>query len=547
MSTPLVKTTAILSSIGPLSNIEIISGTVSLDGSRVPYAAASVTVARTDIPDLDDVDPRGGIRAEIVVSDGTTTRDFDLSVQSMTVDPRNNRVTFELASDEALLEQYTAMADDLRGAYGVMSLSTVINRVLNDVTGGSITTADSVSAATAVASTNLIRNPRVGAGITDWVAVGGLLTTRYTSGGPLASAPSYFGFQAPPGGGAVPSAQVLYDQQAVSVSPGKKYVLTAWVYADGARGMRLQAIAFDGTNNARAYTAYTDVTPNYTWKAVGIVFTAGPEVTRIRPTVTPIGGLSAGEYIRVSALRLSEWTGGGDLVTQTAAADAHYFDGSSPSGVAPYTGGPIYSYEWVGEAHASISKRTPVGNYPTPQQMTWPAGEKAWEFIRRVCTFYKRRLWCDEDRVWRMMNPDTWSVAGTVEIVGMNSVDVSDTIALGDPDEYATGVIAPYEWTSQDGTRNRVLDVAGTPEQVRVMPAMNAPYPGPGVAQEILDRMSGRGAVIDVTALTNYAATPGMTAEITLPGEATRELYLMSVSWDLRTRLMSVGTRALIV
>lgn len=534
MSTPILEPTSYLASLGPLTDVPIIDGTLSLDEKRVPYASGTVTVALADIPDLDDVDPRGMIRAEVIASDGTTTRDFDLSVQSLEVDENRGTATFTLASDEALLQQYTALSDDLTVPQNPFTSVVQVNDyVLGEVTGASLTAVDNVSLDIRADSENLIRNPRVGVNVADWVQVGGLLTTRYTSGGPDPTlAPTYFGFQA--GGAGSATAQVFFDQNAVSITAGKKYVLSVAVYADGARQMRLDGVMFDGTNNPVNYTPTATVTPASTWQRIEVTFEATPGTARLRPRVTPVGGLAGSEYIRVSAWRLSEWTGGG------LGTDSVYFDGAFPDT-------SIYDHSWIDGAHASISRRQVVNPLdPSPEETTWYTGMSAWDYLLPINTLQNRRLWCDEDRLWRCMNPDTWTVAGTITITGMNATEAANVVALGNPDEYATGVIVRYVWTSLDGTQNEVLDVAGTEAQVRQV-TLNSPYPGrDGAAQAILDRMVGRGAVLTLTALADYLATPGKTASVTIPGRSTVNLRLSSVEWDLNSGLMRVGTRAVI-
>lgn len=512
--------------IGPYTGLRIIEGsTVSLDVTRTPYASASVTVALADIIDRVEVDPRGDVRAIVHGTDGTTPRDFDLSVQTLDVDDQAGTVTFGLESDEALVQQYVTFTDrdELVNAF---ALADVVGFPVFVATGEAFDFADNIPITALSPSENLIRNPRMGTSIIDWTMTGGLLTNRQTSGGP-SGCPTYFEMQA--GGSGSATASLFLDQDTISTTPGKLYVLSVWVRAYGVRQVRLLAQLFDDSGNTLGYAGGNTVTPAGSWVRISASFYGG---ARVRPSVNPVAGLAGSEFWNVTGWRLSESTGDAD-------ADALYFDGAT-------TDTTSYDYSWADEAHASVSRRAVVDlSQPTAESLIWKAGDSGWRFIIALLAKFNRRVWCDEERKWYMMNPDTWSVSGTLEIDGLSATQAGERIELGNTDEYASGVFLRHRWTGTDGQRYERVDTAGDESHVRVI-ELDTPYPGPGAADAILARMDGRGSVLDVTALADFTATPGMTAQVTLPGEAMRELAVTAVEWQLTTGLMRVQTRALI-
>lgn len=129
MTTPFLRPEAVAEIDGVDYDVE--QGDVSLDSSRVPYAEATTVLPFLDDTTLDWLDPRAGIRVPLSCGDATDVpRVFNLGLRARTVDHVAKTVTLRTASDEAILQRYTALADDRTPLTLASSLRAVVNHVL---------------------------------------------------------------------------------------------------------------------------------------------------------------------------------------------------------------------------------------------------------------------------------------------------------------------------------------------------------------------------------------------------------------------------------
>jgi len=237
-------------------------------------------------------------------------------------------------------------------------------------------------------------------------------------------------------------------------------------------------------------------------------------------------GLSAGILV-VDAVMV---TTGGEVVP--------YFDGLM-------TTDAHYTYTAAGTPHESATTRKPKVNRP-PELFTWKPGVSAWDFLEPLTSSAGYRLFCDENRVWRLIDPSTYAVPGVITIAAFNTVTGSDTISRSDPEVFCTGVVVQYTWEDESGIIQIEYDTAGTPGKVYLL-EYRLPYPGPGAAANILARRSGTGRTQDVTALSNWLATPGMEVTITMPDVLQQRGKIAAVDFSLSDdSLMQIGSRGLI-
>lgn len=125
-----------------------IEGPVTIDSSWSPYAQSTVVLHLDDFEAAIDIDPRTPLRATLaptvtgafaVNGAGDTVwvpdagRRFDLGVRSRRVQFEDRTVTLELASDEALLQDYAPLVDDTGPWSLASSLRSVCNYVLSKV------------------------------------------------------------------------------------------------------------------------------------------------------------------------------------------------------------------------------------------------------------------------------------------------------------------------------------------------------------------------------------------------------------------------------
>src|SRR5690606_29127498 len=74
-----------------------------------------------------------------------------------------------------------------------------------------------------------------------------------------------------------------------------------------------------------------------------------------------------------------------------------------------------YTYSWSGDTDASASERTPVT--PRPREMfAWRPGESLWDFLQPLMEASGLRLFCDEERAWRLVDLSTYETSGLVVV-----------------------------------------------------------------------------------------------------------------------------------
>lgn len=522
-----------------LEGTSIVEGTAGVDMSRVPYAAASFQVPRVDDTLGELLDPRNGQRVQIQAGDDLagTSRLFDLGIRSRTVDHRQKLIRIEAASDEALLMDYAPLVDDW-GPYDVAgSLRAVCDYVLGKI-GASLAAAPATDADVTPHwnQTNLIPNPNCNVDTTHWGAVftggGAGSLTRGVPGGatiPGGNPGGYARVNVATGTAGIVSARygVAVADNIPNVTAGTMYTASGFIVHNnpGVKQIRLWVGFKDDTGRTiLGVTQYATADPN-TWAPITISAIAPVGATHAALEYGVNDGMSAGQFVGVTGCVLAEGT-----------LNDLWHDGSKPDDA-------NYTYDWQPDPNNSPSARTAIVERPL-ESLKWPAGTSAWAFLEPLCASVGLRLFCDEQRVWRLIDPQTYSLDRTVTAAPYNTTEGTDGIDRDDA-QYITGVIVRYTWTDEAGTARTRDDTAGEAGKVLLI-ELPTPFPGAGVAAAILTRRAGQGRVQDVTCLPDWAATPGMGAAISLPGTTDQLGTVQSVEWDLATGLMRLGTRGIL-
>lgn len=513
--------------------VRIEAGSATLDALAVPYAVADIDVPSTFRGPLEGIDPRDDIRVVINAADlaGGTSRTFDLGVRERTVDHVAKTIRISLASDEALLIDWVALVEDATALGLQGSLRGIVDHVLAVTVGASLEAGGpDVPMPALVDAQNLIRNPRVRDNTTDWAATwssGGMTTGRNASGGP-AYAPTYFWVRAD---SASTGAYFYLNEAAVSVSPLTRYRLSATVRAAGPQSVALDAWIMDGSSTIIQAVTPKPVVPGGQWTRLDVEFWTASTAVKIRPRITVAGTMPAGTYLDLTAWRLS--------VATADPGDVGYFDGDTPDTAQ-------YEFSWSqGNGNTPSSRRVLIPA-ATPDAFVWGVGTSAWDFLQPLVTVAGMRLFCDERRVWRLIDPGAYAVPGFVTVAGFNATSGSDTISREDSEVFATGVVVRYRWRDANGNEQVAYDVAGTPNKV-VIVEYAQPFPGPGAAAAILARRNGTGRTQAVTAAIRWDATPGMEASISLPATPEQQGKVQAIVFSLGDdALMDITTRGLI-
>jgi hypothetical protein len=200
----------------------------------------------------------------------------------------------------------------------------------------------------------------------------------------------------------------------------------------------------------------------------------------------------------------------------------------------------------LGRHSATLEPGYSGGTVAEPEATLWDPGVKAWDYLNSFLEAASLRVWSDENRKWYLTERAT-TTPGHLNVTPTNAmVSHSDTMAY-DPAAYFDAVVVEYRWTDADNLSQIAYDVAGNtvPRSAFTIRHSDTVYPGPGAAQGLLDRMTGRGRVIDVDAVSRYNATPGQAVTITPPAGFDQNGFIVSVEWAWPDAEMQVRSRNL--
>jgi hypothetical protein len=503
--------------------VQLESGTVTLD-ERTTYAQADLTLALDGTSD--GIDPRdSALRANITAQsrDGAP-RTFNLGVRSRSIDHAGRKVTLRCASDEELVADWAPLAEDSTALDHQGSLEDIVNHVLGEaLPGASLAYADDVPFPVSWDSANLIDNPGAQSGTTGMnvndVSVTASTTTWAASGGasflmydPTSS--NSYGY---------------YSLETLGASNDRTYTASGTIYLQAPVGGSVSAqarrIVVAITTSTGPVFVQSAQAPNATG-ATRLAVKFRLPANALTAALFYFHGHSTG-FIWWDDLRLSEGDGIRDR-------DIGRLDGNMADD-------DLYAYEWDDAANASTSRRTAFNPVP-PETLVWPVGVSGWDFLLPITNAANRRLFCDEDRVWRLVSEEYGLPSVVIAPVARTSQ--GDDEISRDGDLWADGVVVEYEWDDAFGATQKAYDVAGAPGKVRRV-RFERPYPGPGAAAGILSRMTGQGRQQTATILTDYSATPGMETSISLPGTDDQRGRLVAVEFDLHSAFMDITARGL--
>lgn len=555
----LPRATAVFDDSTPL---DISEGSVTLDTGKAPYCLADLEVPLLDESILEDLDPYANQRVVITASangfwgeggspipgedlypaddlypeivpawEPSDEREFDLVLTGRTVSHDRRSVSLDLASDEAILQRFSDVTDDPTPRSHEASLRSLVSYVITKaIPGATLEPGPDADVTAQWAVTNMLANPSgeadaAGVAPSNWT-IGqfgsGLVTV--TMGSPIAvSGTRAVGWTTVAGGDSnIIPVNASTGARTFSVTPGKWYVWSYYVCSTAARTARaaIQWWSAGGTVLSSQVFGTTVATTNTAFQRACVIAQAPEGTTHAYPYVNIANAAATNVY--VDAAMFYE---GDELVP--------YFDGSSTL--------PGYTVAWSNVAHASTSTRTPIVER-SPALFLWEAGVSAWEFLAPLVAMSGLRLWCDEKRRWRLLDPALYSVPGRVVAQVSNTSRGDDSIDSLSP-QYSTGVVLVYTW-SENGVNLRRVDAAGTGPYV-LREEINKPFPGPGRAAARLLKLQGQGRTQEVTIGADYTVSPAMEIGIRLPGTFDQLGTLTKVTWQLKRGLMDLGSAGL--
>lgn len=521
MSTPILRPTVAVDVNGDIHEPE--GGNVKLDMTTAPYATSVIELELLDDEDLEWLNPANGVRVPFVCgAHGTNLRPFDLSLRSRVVSHDRKRVTLRLSSDEALLMKYRALTLDKGARAHQASLRAVCNYVLGMIGAALEPGSDDADVTAYWPLTNILPNP----------SAQGTVGTYFIAAGNVPSASIALDNQGSPPYG---STSVLWLSSAAgwaslslrqhTARPGDMMTASAYVRQINNLPVRIRFNWRDSENELIRSDVGAAVNADSTWNARPYITAKAPAGTARVGVILEFQSTAGGQGCRADGMMLYK---GDELVP--------YHDGANtPAG---------YLTAWTDAANASQSTRTPFVER-LPELFVWQPGQTAWDFLLTITAVAGFVLWCDEERRWWLARPEDRAVAGLVNVAPTTTRRGEDELSDESDEAAITGVVVRYRWRDLEGTQHEAYDSAGTPENVLVV-ELDKAYPGPGIAAGMLARRSGTGRVQRVDVLARWNTTPGMTAQIALPGAPPTIGRVTDVNFDLRLGLMGLGTTGLI-
>lgn len=187
-----------------------------------------------------------------------------------------------------------------------------------------------------------------------------------------------------------------------------------------------------------------------------------------------------------------------------------------------------------------------TGNVVEAEATIWEPGHKAWDYLDAFLEAASLRIWADEIGRWYLTERQT-TTPGHLNITPTNTMISHVDSMVYDPNLWYDAVVIEYRWVDALGENQVAYDAAGNtvPRSALTLRKDDTAYPGPGAAQGILDRVQGRGRVIDVDAVSRYNANPGQAVTITPPTGFDQNGFLVSVEWRFPDAEMSLVSRNL--
>ena len=336
-----------------------------------------------------------------------------------------------------------------------------------------------------------------------------------------------------------PSSSLSYIRSdPITVTPGETYVASAMFCmntvaasgtVDSTRARRIQIVDAATSNSlALSNQGAASVSSAMSPLSLEVTIPAGVTSVWVRLWLGSTVGNAYWDAVKFAV------KGGG------YAADLAYIDGAQ-------TATTKYTYAWSGTAHASTSTRTDISNTNRDSDaFTWDPGESLWDFVQPLVEASGLRLFCDSSRKWHLVDPATWSVAGTVTIAqGSNVTVATDTISRNS-DEWFDSVVIKYSWlNARSGLPSVRYDSAGSSGGKTLLIEKTKPFPGAGAAASFLTKAAGRGRVVDPEAISDYTAEPAKGLSVSLPSSPVQTGKVSAVTWRFPDGTMTIKSRDL--
>lgn len=527
----------------PDRELSLRGGSITLDDTSAPHVQGHIEIAwpghwevvPDDLPTafggpvwvrdddvLDALNPNLSTPRVRVEVDGTypsfsAHREFDLGIRDRVPDQVSRVVQLEIASDEALADDYAPLVDDAGPFSLAGSLRAVVNYALGEaIPGAALASIPAIDADVTPywSLTNLITNPSAEVNTTGWAAGTGTSAISRITGAvpPTVSGTASFRWTAAAAGQAF-----LSQTSAMPVTAGRSYVFSGYFLGTTTLRQVQPMIRFSTAAGETLKDLYgpSALASTSEWKRF------------VQVVEAPAGATQATVHIRSVTNAAGQFHYADGLMFHEGTRAVPYFDG----GTADDT---HYTYDFSGDvAHASPSVRTPLIERD-PDSLIWPAGVSALEFLRPLVQAAGFRLVCDETRTWTLRD-ENYVAEGSMNVrYGVNLIDGSEAIRR-DSGLWFDAQVTVYRWTDRDGIRRQALDpYALTDPPTRVNRVeIEAPYPGPGRSEYAVRRAQGRGREVDASAVARWTERAEQPITVVLDGAPIQYGKTSRVTFDL--------------
>lgn len=173
----------------------------------------------------------------------------------------------------------------------------------------------------------------------------------------------------------------------------------------------------------------------------------------------------------------------------------------------------------------------------------WTPGQSAWDYLRPLVDAAGLRLYCDELRLWHLVEPLS-PVAGSLSLDESTLTLLEESVSRDEG--WYDAVIITYRWRDSSDVDRVRYDSAITAGYSRVLALeYERPWPGAGAARAILARARGRGRIEAATTVSDYRATPGQVLTVTTSTTPIQSGLVTRVSWDMDSDEMQIRSRDL--
>lgn len=512
-------------------SLPVQGGELVLDAGRWPHVQGELRIPLRSEEVMAALDVRASPPPRVIVQafrDGMLARTFDLSVRQRSVRRSSSELTLPVASDEALLDDYAPLSDDV----APFDLAGSIREVCDYVLGVAIPGASLAAVPATDADVtpywrldNLVTNPKLGIGATGWiseVSVGSATAARVTRqtvpGTNVTTA-----YRVTAGAGATGWLQARTPP--VRTSPGAWATVSGMYFAAAANRSVLAGVDWYDANGVRIGSSLGEATivAAATGHRPVAVVQAPDGAQTYRPFVRVTNGVASGSWFQVTAMMATagKWV-------------QPYHDGDTAETA-------LYSYEWTDAPNASTAVRIPKIAAPDPDAFIWKAGMSAMDFLHPLLQAQGLRLVCDESRTWTIRNA-AYLAAGQLALrEGVDLIEAEDTISR-DAGLWFDARVTRYRWTDASGVQREVIDAWAltTPHTLLNVLDMEAAYPGPGRSEYAVRRAQNRGREVTATTPARWDTAAEQPSTIVLLNAPLQYGQLSSVRFDLDRDEMTV-------